>query len=317
MRTLRSIAQGSALAAALAVGLVAPAVAQEAPAPKGPEVPADLRLYSEASLQMHRQNHAQALKLFDDLLAKHSASQMAVEARFWRANCLEELGRREEARVGYQALIHHHGATGWAKDAKRRLAAMAAGSHTTASTTGRRVIVLANGDRVSGTVVGQGKGLLKVEADGVGSLAMPRDHVAGVYRLEDGAEGDVELAADVEIEGDVEFEIDDGETETIVEKDGVKTITKVGPNGRKTVTTIREGKDGRKTVTVRVAGDEGEQEEERIELKLDNLELDELHERLGDLPKKPRRPGGRGARPGWARGLARADPRARPARAAR
>lgn len=110
-------------AALLAAGAVGPVGAQEAPTPPHRrEARADHDLYGEASRRLHREQHAEALALFEALLEAQPQSPFAAEALFWRGHCLERLGRIEEARAAFQALIERHPDAGWAADARERLA---------------------------------------------------------------------------------------------------------------------------------------------------------------------------------------------------
>ena len=109
----------------------APPAAPDAPqAPEAPRAP-DLERYTEASLLLHREAYAEALAAFDRLLSKHPDTRLAPEAHYWRARCLEQLDRPNEAKAAYEVLLKRYAKSGWAADARdslRRLRSSAARS---------------------------------------------------------------------------------------------------------------------------------------------------------------------------------------------
>ena len=118
---------------ALAAGL---AVAQDAPpppmppgadpvvpAPPAPPAPSQqaLELYRQASLCLHEKRFAEARELWDALATGFPHEALSAEARYWRARCLEHLGRFADARAGYHAILAEP-RSGWAQDAREGLA---------------------------------------------------------------------------------------------------------------------------------------------------------------------------------------------------
>ena len=93
------------------------APSERAPAGEAPAPSADLDLYREASLLLHRRDYAAAQARFEELLRRYPQSRVAAEARFWSATALEELGRKGEALAAYRALVAQHAQSGWSRDA--------------------------------------------------------------------------------------------------------------------------------------------------------------------------------------------------------
>ncbi|MCA8922065.1 MAG: PDZ domain-containing protein [Planctomycetes bacterium] len=123
-----------ALAAGLAVAQDAPppptppGAEPVAPAPPAPPAPSQqaLELYRQASLCLHEKRFAEARELWDALATGFPHEALSAEARYWRARCLEHLGRFADARAGYHAILAEP-RSGWAQDAREGLARLQRG----------------------------------------------------------------------------------------------------------------------------------------------------------------------------------------------
>lgn len=153
----------------------------------------------------------------------------------------------------------------------------------------QRMLVLSNGDRVSGRLLAADAQALVVEVPGVEDpIRIPparlrelrRPGRAGVAFV--GTQTDLRFAPPARIGGAMAFAIGDEdeaevERETTVNPDGSRTTTTIDGAGRKTVTTVTREGEGRRVVIKRGEGDESA----TIELKLDGGVVGEAL--LGDL----------------------------------
>jgi len=73
-------------------------------------------------LCLRLEQHEVALELFDDYLSQRPNGALGQEARSGRAQCLERLGRGDEARAAWQELLEHHPNSVYADEARVRLA---------------------------------------------------------------------------------------------------------------------------------------------------------------------------------------------------
>ena len=330
------------------------APSERAPAGEASAPSADLDLYREASLLLHRRDYAAAQARFEELLRRYPQSRVAAEARFWSATALEELGRKGEALAAYRALVAQHAQSGWSRDAAARIARLEGVSTSRADalacevqltegevfagtlhglegrvlvisggalegearidpariqrlrlTPGgaRRLIVLDNGDRVSGRLLGvEGQGFL-IEVPGVAEplrvpvarvrgLRVPGDAAYGIARIDSALASPavpmvplrpLPLAPRSPFGAFPEERAEaDGvlERETKLNPDGSRTTTTRRKDGRTTTTTVQREGEGRRVVVVR----EGEGPATRIELKLDGAAAGEAL--LGELAEE-------------------------------
>lgn len=154
------------------------ALAQDpTPRPDRTQLGGDVQLYSEASLRLHRQEHAAALELFRSLLDGYPESQLAPESLYWSGVCQDKLKRGEDARRSYEQLLRRYPDNPWCQDARQRLAATPARK---APETRWRA-VLKDGREVAGQLGGMSKERLSVgdRSIGWGDLAeLTRDGAA-------------------------------------------------------------------------------------------------------------------------------------------
>lgn len=157
------------------------AAAQEpapTPTPAAPELGADVQLYSEASLRLHRSEHKAALELFRSLLDGYPDSRLAPEALYWSGTCLERLGRQDEARRAFEQLQRRYPDSPWCQDAQRR----AAWTTAQAAPQARFRVRLADGSQEEGQLRGLTREQVRLEG-----RALPWKQVAELTRTVEGA----------------------------------------------------------------------------------------------------------------------------------